>query len=175
MWVAAPLTHPSAAAGAEPTGSGMARRALSHYGAATSKPGDRSLHLFAIASLLAAASLAVGIFALAKARSPELTPAAIEALTGDHTPLKSVRSAIALLGVLWVSGGLMLIAFSRWAAPLFILSTLLQTGYLLYASRVLPPDEGPQVLGRRRTIMAIYAQATATALVLWLESQGVLN
>jgi hypothetical protein len=74
-----------------------------------------------------------------------------------------------------LGGGLALCALSRWAAPIFILGTLLATGYLLYASRVLPPVDTAQAQGRRRTIMAIYLYAAATALVLWLESQGVLS
>ena len=131
--------------------------------------------LFLLAYALGAVALAVGGIALTKARSRQLTPAAFEALTGDRTPVKHVRAGIGLLGVLLVSGGLALMALSRWAAPIFILGSLLETAYLLYASRVLPPVEVAHARGRRRTVLAIYGHAAATALVLWLESQGVLG
>jgi hypothetical protein len=133
------------------------------------------LRLAAIAYLIAGPSLLLGLLALNQARSGRLTAASIEALTGDRTPLKKLRSFVALIGILLSSGGLALLALSRWAAPIFLLGMLLATAYLIYASRALPPIEEAQALGRRRTILAIYVYAVATALVLWLESQGVLR
>jgi len=128
-----------------------------------------------IAYLIGALSLIAGAIACEGAHSRRFSAQAIEALTGDRTPLTETRWFVLLAGVLLLGGGLALCALSRWAAPIFIAGTLLATGYLLYASRVLPPADAAQAQGRRRTIMAIYLYAAATALVLWLESQGVLN
>jgi len=133
------------------------------------------LRLAALAYLIAGPCLVFGILALNQARSSQLTAASIEALTGDRTPLKKPRWFVALIGALLSSGGLMLLALSRWAAPIFLVGMLLATAYLIYASRALPPLEEAQALGRRRTILAIYVYAVATALVLWLESEGVLR
>jgi len=152
----------------------MERRGLSLYASPGRNAWELTLRLAAIAYLIAGASLVLGILALNQARSERLTAASIEALTGDRTPLK-VRWFIALFGALISSGGLALLALSRWAAPIFLLGMLLATAYLIYASRALPPLEEAHALGRRRTILAIYVYALATALVLWLESEGVLR
>jgi hypothetical protein len=133
------------------------------------------LRLAALAYLIAGPSLLLGLLALNEARSGRLTAASIEALTQDRTPLKKPRWFVALIGALLSSGGVLLLALSRWAAPIFLLGMLLATAYLIYASRTLPPVEEAQALGRRRTILAIYGYAVATALVLWLESEGVLH
>jgi len=85
------------------------------------------------------------------------------------------RRLLRLIGVLVLSGGVALLCRSRWASPFFILSTLIETGYLLYASRVLPALEMDAADSRRRTIMAIYITAAVTAVVLWLEGRGVLT
>ena len=128
-----------------------------------------------IAYLIGALSLLAGAIACEGAHSQRFTAQAIEALTGDRTPLRQTRWLVLLVGVLLLGGGLALCALSRWAAPIFIVGTILATAYLLYASRVLPPADATQTQGRGRTIMAIYLYAAATALVLWLESQGVLS
>jgi hypothetical protein len=128
-----------------------------------------------IAYLLGALSLVAGAVAVEGLISRRFTAPALEALTGDRTPLKDPRPLLLLAGLLLLSGGLALWALSRWAAPIFIMGTLLATAYLLYASRVLPPGNAAEARGRRRTIMAIYLYATATALVLWLESRGILS
>jgi hypothetical protein len=133
------------------------------------------LSLVLLAYLIGALSLVAGAVALEALISRRLTASALEALTGDRTPLRDTRPVLVLTGLLCLSGGLLLFSLSRWAAPIFILGTLLATGYLLYASRVLPPGNAAQAQGRRRTIMAIYLYATATALVLWLESRGILS
>jgi hypothetical protein len=134
-----------------------------------------ALGLVWIAYLMGALSLLAGAIACEGAQSRRFSAQAIEALTGDRTPLTETRWLVLLVGLLFFAGGLALCALSRWAAPIFILGTLLATGYLLYASRVLPPTDAAQAQGRRRTITAIYLYAAATALVLWLESQGVLS
>ena len=134
-----------------------------------------ALGLVWIAYLIGALSLLAGAIACEGAHSRRFSAQAIEALTGDRTPLTETRWFVLLAGVLLLGGGLALCALSRWAAPIFIAGTLLATGYLLYASRVLPPADAAQAQGRRRTIMAIYLYAAATALVLWLETQGVLS
>ena len=128
-----------------------------------------------IAYLIGALSLLAGAIACEGARSHRFTAPAIEALTGDRTPLTQTRWLVLIVGVLLLGGGLALCALSRWATPIYILGTILATAYLLYASRVLPPADAAQAQGRWRTIMAIYLYAAATALVLWLESQGVLS
>jgi hypothetical protein len=128
-----------------------------------------------IAYLLGALSLVAGALALEGLFSRRFTTPALEEKIGDRTPLRDTRPVLLIAGVLFSSGGLALWALSRWAAPIFLLGTLLATAYLLYASRVLPPADAAQGQGRRRTIMAIYLYAAATALVLWLESQGVLS
>lgn len=134
-----------------------------------------ALGLVWIAYLIGALSLLAGAIACEGAHARRFTPQAIQALTGDRTPLTETRWFVLFAGALLLGGGLALCALSRWAAPIFILGTLLATGYLLYASRVLPPTDAAQAQGRRRTILAIYFYAAATALVLWLESQGVLS
>ena len=133
------------------------------------------MSLVLIAYLLGALSLAAGAVALEGAISRRYTAPAFEALTGDRTPLRDTGPALLLASLLFLCGGLALCALSRWAAPIFILGTVLATIYLLYASRVLPPADAAAGTGRRRTIMGIYCYAACTALVLWLESQGILS
>src|SRR5262245_1705222 len=136
---------------------------------------ESPVRLSLIAYLLGALSLVAGAVALEGLFSRRFTAPALEEKIGDRTPLRDTRPVLLIAGVLFSSGGLALWALSRWAAPIFLLGTLLATAYLLYASRVLPPTDAAQGQGRRRTIMAIYLYAAATALVLWLESQGVLS
>jgi hypothetical protein len=118
-----------------------------------------------------------GAVAIRTARTNRITDDALEALTGDRTPLPEWmrRWFILAVGALVLAGGIALVLLSRWAAPIFIAGTLVQVAYLLYASRTLPPESEQQALGRRRTINAMYIYAAATAVVLWLEGEGVLT
>jgi hypothetical protein len=133
------------------------------------------LHLAWIAYLIGACSIGAGAIAIASAHSRLRSAAVLAALTDDDMPPGDPRCLLGVAGVLLLGGGLALWALSRWAAPLFILGTLVETGYLLYVSRVLPPPDAAAALGRRRLIMVMYVYAATTALVLWLESQGVLT
>ncbi|HEX2335279.1 MAG TPA: hypothetical protein VHI72_02275 [Hyphomicrobiaceae bacterium] len=133
------------------------------------------MNLAWIAYLLGALSIGAGTIAIASASSRWRSAAVLAALTDDHLPPGDARGLLGAAGVLLLGGGLALGALSRWAAPIFILGTLVETGYLLYVSRVLPPSDEAATRGRRRLIMVMYVYAATTALVLWLESQGVLS
>jgi hypothetical protein len=130
-----------------------------------------------IAYVLGSLAVVAGAIATEAVRTGRLADGALETLTLDRTPLSEAarRWFVLGLGAVLFSGGGALLLLSRWAAPIFILGTLLASGYVLYAGRVLPPSNHEEALGRRHTITATYVYAAATAVVLWLESQGVLN
>ena len=90
--------------------------------------GSAALGLVWIAYLMGALSLLAGAIACEGAHARRFTAQAIEALTGDRTPLTETRWLVLLVGLLLLGGGLALCALSRWAAPIFILGTLLATG-----------------------------------------------
>ena len=133
------------------------------------------MNLAWIAYLIGAASIGAGTIAIASASSRLRSATVLAALTDDQLPPGDPRWLLGVAGVLLLGGGLALWALSRWAAPMFIIGTLVETGYLLYVSRVLPPADEAATRGRRRLIMVMYVYAATTALVLWLESQGVLS
>lgn len=130
-----------------------------------------------IAYALGAFYVLAGVLAIRAGRMETFTDAAIASITGDRTPVPEKLRGWFMLGggALVLAGGVLLLALSRWAAPVFIAGTLLQAGYLLYASRKLPPEDEAQMRGRGRTINAMYVYATATGVVLWLESSGVIT
>src|SRR5690348_11381103 len=74
--------------------------------------GSTSVGLVWIAYLIGALSLLAGAIACEGAHSQRFTAQAIEALTGDRTPLRQTRWLVLLVGVLLLGGGLALCALS---------------------------------------------------------------
>jgi hypothetical protein len=131
------------------------------------------LGLRLIAYLIGAATILAGAVAIAAARARGGGAAAAALLAG--LPEARRRPLLLLAGLLLAAGGLALCTMPRWAPPIFILGMLGATAGVLYASRMAPPLDEAAAQDRRRLLLAIYLYAAVTALVLWLESQGVLG
>lgn len=73
-----------------------------------------------------------------------------------------------IMAALTVASGLALLTLSVWAAPLMILNTLVQGGWLFWAHRALPPQDADEQIGRKRTINAFVVWCLATLLAVSL-------
>jgi hypothetical protein len=118
-----------------------------------------------------------GLLVIRAGRAELFLDRALNQITGEPTPLtERVRAAYALgVGLMILAGGVALLAMSRWAVVLFVASLLVQTAYLLWASRALPPSDAAEAKGRRSSINASLIYAAATALVLSLDYRGWLQ
>lgn len=84
------------------------------------------------------------------------------------------RTRIMTIGAaLTFASGLSLMAMSRWTLPIFALNAALQGGYLIWAARVLPPQDESEREGRRSTLRAFFIYLAALGLVIALHRLGV--
>jgi hypothetical protein len=131
------------------------------------------LGLSLIVYVIGAATLLAGAVAIAAASARGGRVTSVPPLA--DLPVAHRRPLLLAAGVVLAGGGLALCAFPRWAPPIFILGMLGATAGVLYGSRIAPPLDQVEARSRRRLLTAIYLYAAITALVLWLESQGVLS
>ena len=116
-----------------------------------------------------------GFVVLRAARTGRVLDGAIEGRTPEVVAER--RSTAFGLTIAWLTllSGLALIALSRFAAPLFVLSGLAQALFLLWAGRALPPEDALGARGRRQTTNALLVYLAATAFVIWLHTRGTLG
>lgn len=118
-----------------------------------------------------------GLLALRAVRSGLFLDRAIAKISGEGIPLADrVQAAYgAIVAVLMLAGGGALLLLSRWAPLLFMVCVLVQAVYLVWAARALPPENALEAKGRQASVNAFVLYSAATAFVLWMQFQGLLQ
>jgi hypothetical protein len=70
--------------------------------------------------------------------------------------------------------GAALMVLSLWAVPLFVVATLLQAAWLIWARTNYVPESDDEVRGRRQSTNAAIIYAAMTAMVVWVGAAGML-
>jgi hypothetical protein len=100
----------------------------------------------------------------------------LAALNEPSAPKERMKSRVLTVGaVLTLASGVSLMLLSPLAPPVFLASALWQGGYLLWAEKALPPEDGDEARGRKQTKNAFVVYLAATAFVAWLAAQGLLR
>lgn len=87
-----------------------------------------------------------------------------------------VRVAVLSAGaVLTLASGAALAIMSPLALPLFASNVVVQGGYLLWATRAIPPEDDASARGRAQTRNAFVIYCFAAAFVAWLAAEGHLR
>lgn len=87
-----------------------------------------------------------------------------------------MRVAVLSAGaVLTLASGAALAILSPLALPLFASNVVVQGGYLLWATRAIPPEDAASARGRAQTRNAFIIYCVATAFVAWLAAEGHLR
>ena len=87
-----------------------------------------------------------------------------------------LRSQVLLVGAyLTMASGVALLIMSPFAPYAFLLNTLVQGGYLIWAERAFPPEDAIDRQGRQRTKNAFVIYLAASAFVGWMAFQGYLR
>ena len=91
-------------------------------------------------------------------------------------PKERTKTFVLTIGAyLTAASGAALVTLSSIAAIFFVLNTLVQGGYLAWATKALPPEEESDRKGRQQTINAFVIYAAVTAFVIWLGYTGGLR
>lgn len=94
----------------------------------------------------------------------------------SNSKLELVRSQVLLAGsYLTLASGVALLIMSPFAPYVFLLNTIVQGGYLVWAERAFPPEDAIDRQGRQRTKNAFVIYLAATAFVGWMAYQGYLR
>jgi hypothetical protein len=122
---------------------------------------------YVIAGLLVLRAIAVG----------NLLEKAIEAIEQSKPdPKEQTKTLVLTIGAyLTAASGAALVTLSSMATILFVLNTLVQGGYLAWATKALPPEDESDRKGRQQTINAFVIYAAVTAFVTWLGYTGGLR
>ncbi len=120
-----------------------------------------------------------GVFAVRMARMELFLDDAIARINlGKSKPEPAERLRVwsmITISVLTVVSGLLLILLLRPAVYAFLANAVVQGVYLVWARKVLPPEDADDALGRRRTTNAFIVWLVMTTLVLLLFEQGRLT
>lgn len=121
--------------------------------------------------------IVAGAFVLRMMKLDVLMDGLLQALEGKPTSANERwKSAILTAGAyLTLAGGAALATLSFLALPLFLANTVVEGGYLVWATRALPPGDADETKGRRQTTNAFVIYAAACAFVVWLSVQGGLR
>jgi hypothetical protein len=91
-------------------------------------------------------------------------------------PKEQTKTHVLTIGAyLTAASGAALVTLSSMATILFVLNTLVQGGYLAWATKALPPEDEADRKGRQQTINAFVIYAAVTAFVTWLGYTGGLR
>ena len=91
-------------------------------------------------------------------------------------PKEQTKTIVLTIGAyLTAASGAALVTLSTMATILFVLNTLVQGGYLAWATKALPPEDAADRKGRQQTINAFVIYAAVTAFVTWLGYTGGLR
>lgn len=94
----------------------------------------------------------------------------------SNSKLELLRSQVLLVGAyLTMASGVALLIMSPFAPYVFVLNTILQGGYLVWAEKAFPPEDAIDRQGRQRTKNAFVIYLAATAFVGWMAYQGFLR
>lgn len=100
----------------------------------------------------------------------------LAALNDPSDANDQMRVAVLSAGaVLTLASGIALAVLSPLALPLFAANVVVQGGYLLWATRAIPPEDASTTKGRAQTRNAFVIYCVATAFVAWLSAQGHLR
>lgn len=100
----------------------------------------------------------------------------LAALNDPTDATDQMRVAVLSAGaVLTLASGAALAILSPLALPLFAANVVVQGGYLLWATRAIPPEDASAALGRSQTRNAFIIYCGATSFVVWLSTQGHLR
>lgn len=118
-----------------------------------------------------------GLFVLRTIYVGTLLDRAIDAIKlSKPDPKEQMKTLILTVGAyLTAASGASLVTLSPVATILFALNVGVQGGYLLWASRALPPEDEADRKGRRQTTNAFVIYSAVTAFILWLEYTGGLR
>jgi hypothetical protein len=122
------------------------------------------------AHIIGAFYVFAGLVALRAMAMDRLFDVALAAITlGDPPdPNERIKSLWLTFGAaLTLAGGVALLILSVLAPGLFVANLAVQTVYILWAERALPPEEPEDRIGRTRTINAALIYAAATVFVVW--------
>jgi hypothetical protein len=122
---------------------------------------------YVIAGLLVLRAIAVG----------NLLEKAIEAIDPSKPdPKEQTKTFVLTIGAyMTAASGAALVTLSSIAAILFVLNTLVQGGYLVWATKALPPEDEADRKGRQQTINAFVIYTAVTSFVIWLGYTGGLR
>lgn len=118
-----------------------------------------------------------GLFVLRTIYVGTLLDRAIDAIKlSKPDPKEQMKTFILTAGAyLTAASGASLVTLSSLATILFALNVGVQGGYLLWASKALPPEDEADRKGRRQTTNAFVIYSAVTAFILWLEYTGGLR
>jgi hypothetical protein len=116
-------------------------------------------------------------FVVMRAMAMERVMDQVLAALNDPTDANDqMRVAVLSAGaVLTLASGVALAILSPLALPLFAANVVVQGGYLLWATRAIPPEDASAAKGRAQTRNAFVIYCVATAFVAWLSTQGHLR
>jgi hypothetical protein len=91
-------------------------------------------------------------------------------------PKEQTKTFVLTIGAyLTAASGAALVTLSSIAAFLFVLNTMVQGGYLAWATKALPPEDEADRKGRQQTINAFVIYTAVTAFIIWLGYTGGLR
>ncbi|MEQ1754962.1 MAG: hypothetical protein ABL973_12605 [Micropepsaceae bacterium] len=111
-----------------------------------------------------------GVVALRVIALGSVMDSLLEALDGSRTSATEfLKTRILTIGAyLTAASGAALLTLSCSAVALFAANSLVQGGYLAWASRALVPEDDADRRGRQQTVNAFVIYVAATAFVIWL-------
>jgi hypothetical protein len=122
------------------------------------------------AHLIGAFYIFAGIIGLRAMAMDRLLDAALLAMSPGKPPDRNERIKSLCLtygAALTLASGVALLILSSLAPGLFVANLAVQTFYLIWAERAIPPEEAADRLGRTRTINAALIYAAATVFAVW--------
>jgi hypothetical protein len=117
-----------------------------------------------------------GVVVMRSMAMERLMDKVLAALNDPTDANDQMRVAVLSAGaVLTLASGMALAILSPLALPLFAANVVVQGGYLLWATRAIPPEDDSAARGRSQTRNAFAIYCVAAAFVAWLATQGHLR
>jgi hypothetical protein len=118
-----------------------------------------------------------GLLVLRAIAVSSLLDRALEAIAQSKPdPKEQTKTFVLTIGAyLTAASGAALVTLSSMAIILFVLNTLVQGGYLVWATKALPPEDESDRKGRQQTTNAFVIYTAVTAFIIWLGYTGGLR
>lgn len=118
-----------------------------------------------------------GIVVLRAIRLGSLMESTIQAINlSKPDPKEQIKAIVLTLGAyLTTASGAALVTLSSIATILFVLNVLVQGGYLIWATKALPPEDEDDRKGRQQTTNAFVIYSAVTTFIIWLQYTGGLR